>query len=186
MLLYRVFPFLPGAVAGQPGSAEYLHPRQGRARWDNPGHYLCWYLANDATGAVGEVFAQIETWNDAMFEFPLIAGSRRALGIYSLPDDTPLLDLDDANALVERALRPTQVVSPNRSLTQGIASGIFEETRHNGTKRWEGLSWWSFQRSSWPVHCVWGSTPACQSVEDLGVTHPAVQDAAQTLNKPIR
>jgi len=185
MLFYRVFPYLHGQPPDQPGNPEYLYPHQGNGRWDNPVQYLCWYLADSASGAIGEVFAQIETWSEAMFDFPAIPDSRRALGTYSLPDDAPLLNLDDPNALVERAMRPTQVASPNRSMTQGIASDIFGETKHDGTQRWQGLSWWSFHRSFWPVHCIWGATPDIQSVDELSIAHPAVLDAVQTLNKPI-
>lgn len=183
MLLYRIFPHDPSAAPGKPGHPDFLYPGQGAGRWDNPDKYVGWYMASSPTAAVGEVFGDLRAWNEAMFEFPAIAGVRRALGTYSLPDSTPLLDLDDANALVDRALRPTQIVSPNRRATQQIALDIFDETTANGQPRWAGLTWWSARRSSWPAHFVWGATPACEAVEFLDLAHAAVQDAATSLAK---
>jgi len=183
VLLYRVFPYLAGAAAGQPGHADFLFRGQGHGRWDNPAHYLGRYLAGSPSAAVGEVFGHLHTWGDDMLEFPAIPDARRAIGTYALPDDVALLDFDNANALAERSLRPTEIVSPNRSATQKIALDAFIEAQSDGAKRWAGLSWWSSQRSFWPVHIIWGVTPVCQQVDDLDVSHSALQDAAKTLSK---
>lgn len=185
MLLYRVFPYLEGAPAGENGHPGFLWSAQGTGRWDNPAHYLAWYLASHAAGAIAEVFGDLRIWNDAMFELPALPGARRALGTYGVPDDTPLLDFDDANALAARALRPTQIVSPNRAATQQIALDAFNEVGADGSRTWAGLTWWSSRRASWPVHCLWGTTPTCEDVTRLDVAHPAVQDAATALSKPL-
>lgn len=39
MLVYRVFPHLNSAKAGEPGHPSYLHRPQGTGRRDNPDHY---------------------------------------------------------------------------------------------------------------------------------------------------
>jgi hypothetical protein len=179
VLLYRVFPYLPAARARQPGHPLYVHPGQGKGRWDNPAWYLAWYMAHESTSAVGEAFADISTWREAMFAFPQISGSRRALGVYRLPDDLPYVDLDDAQTLVDRGMRPSQVVERNRPYTQGKALEIYQE------KRWNAIRWWSFHRPQWRVWCLWDIDPVCEDVERLDVSHAAVRDAAGILAKPI-
>jgi hypothetical protein len=179
VLLYRVFPHLGSAKTGEPGHPLYIHPGQGRGRWDNPSSYLAWYMASEQTSAVAEVFAPLSTWRDAIFPFPQIPGSRRALGVYRLPDDLPYVDLDDPQTLVDRGMRPSQVVERNRPYTQAKALEIYTE------KRWNSIRWWSFHRPQWRVWCLWEIDPACEAVEALDVSHPAVRDAAVALAKPI-
>ena len=110
MLVYRVFPYLPTAAHGEPGHPLYEHQPQRGGRIDHPDYYV-WYVATQAAAAVGESFGNLGCWGDTMFPFPAIPGARRALGVYRLPDELRLLDLDDAAALAERALRPTQIVT---------------------------------------------------------------------------
>jgi hypothetical protein len=179
VLLYRVFPYLASAKAGEPGHPLYVHPGQGKGRWDNPAWYLAWYMAHEPTSGVGEVFANVSTWRNEMFAFPQIPGAARALGVYQLADDLPYVDLDDAQTLVDRGMRPSQVIQRNRPYTQGKALEIYEE------KRWNGIRWWSFQRPQWRVWCLWDIDPRCEDVQPLDVSHVAVRDAAQTLAKLI-
>lgn len=177
MLLYRVFPYLDSAKPGEPGHPRYVHPAQGKGRWDNASAYLAWYLASERTSAVAEVFANLTNWRDAMFPFPQIAGARRALGVYRLPDDLPYVDLDDPQILVDRGMRPSQVIERNRPYTQGKALEIFNE------KRWNGIRWWSFHRPESRVWCLWEIDPVCETVEALDLSHVAVRDAAAALAK---
>lgn len=136
------------------------------------------YLAASPEGAIGEAFGSFTVWTPAMLSFPALPGSRRSLGVYRMDEAAlPLLDLDDANALVARSLRPTHVVVRNRPRTQQIAADIYAEGR------WAGIQWWSFQRPQWVVIAVWHTDDLeLQHVEDL-VEHPAFDDAATTLAK---
>lgn len=177
--MYRVFPYLPSARKSEPGHPLYVHPCQGKGRWDNPDWYLAWYMAHEPTSAVGEVFARVATWRAEMFPFPQIPGAQRALGVYGLADDLPYVDLDDASTLVERRMRPSQVVERNRPYTQAKALEIYQE------KKWNGIRWWSLHRPRWRVWCLWNIDPECEDVQDLDVSHVAVRDAASTLAKPI-
>ena len=185
MLLYRVFPYLDAAGEEEAGHPRYLHRPQGKGRLDNPDEYDCWYLSADPSGAVGEAFADFHTWIPDMFPVPFLPGGRRALGTYSLPDDTPLLDLDDARNLLERGLRPTQVIERNRAATQAWALKIFQETNPDGSRKWSGVRWWSYHRPHWGIVGLWGVTPECVEVEALSLGHPAVVDAARALAKPL-
>jgi hypothetical protein len=186
MLLYRIFPYSKSATPGSPGHPLYLYPYQRDGRFDNPSDYLIWYLACESSGAVGEVFGDLPEWEDAMFDFPAIPGSRRALAIYQVPDGTPFLEMNDANNLLERGLRPTQVVHRNRSDTQNWSLKVFGEVDLRGQRKWHGIRWWSFQRPHWSAVGYWEKAGlTVLKVEDLDVAHPAVIDAASSLCKMI-
>src|SRR5262245_6778359 len=119
MLLYRVAPYDPRAKKSDtPGHPEYLHRPQGGGRVDNPGLYDAWYLSLTEAGAIGETFQGHPIWSDKMFNFPRITGAHYALHMFSVPNDCRIIDLDDSQTLVDKGLRPTQVVTPNRSVTQ--------------------------------------------------------------------
>jgi hypothetical protein len=114
-----------------------------------------------------------------------LPGSRRALGTYRVPDGTPILDLDDAEALLDRGLRPTQVIERNRPATQAWALSIFNERASDGGRRWNGVRWWSYHRPQWRIYGLWEITPDGVAIEALDLAHPAVQDAARTLARPV-
>lgn len=180
MLVYRAFPFLEEAAAGQPGHPLYLHPDQGAGRWDNPDLYRLLYLSTSPEAAIGEVFAHLTHWRAGMLSFPQIPGSVRHLGCYSFDEDTaPLLDLDDSLVLLDRRLRPTDVVIRNRPHTQQVARRIHDEGR------WHGIRWWSTQRPQWTLLAIWQpDTVTLERVESI-VGHPALADAGHRLAKVL-
>lgn len=180
MLLYRVFPHLAGASPNEPGHPLYVHPDQGRGRWDNPDLYRSIYAAASPSGAAGEAFAGLSTWSAAMLPFPSVPGSIRAMGVYLFDEEThPVLDLDDAGVLLERGLRPTDVVIRNRPRPQGIARRVYSEGR------WAGMSWWSMHRPQWTLFVIWSSgVLSVEGVEPLA-GHPAVTDASRLLAKHL-
>src|SRR4051794_15076519 len=93
------------------------HKPQRGGRVDHPDYYV-WYLGRQPEAAVGETFGNLSVWDESMFEVPFLPGARRALGVFRLPDDLRLRDLDDPRVLVELGLRPTQVVTRNLAVTQ--------------------------------------------------------------------
>lgn len=190
MIVYRVFVHDPAAGAGEPGHADYLHKPQGQGRLDNPRHYDLWYFAVLPEAAIGEIFGNLTDWTQGMFLAPYLPGARRALARFEIPDELDILDLDDAKALLDRGLRPTQVVARSRATTQNWALAIFNEASQDGSRRWAGIRWWSYQRPQWPVIGLWvppGTTPAhtLVGVEELALDHPSVVDAARTMAKSI-
>jgi hypothetical protein len=155
-------------------------------RLDNPSEYDCWYLAAEASGAIGETFGDLDLWISNMFVFPALPGATRALGTYEVDDAIPVLDLDDARNLLALGLRPTQVVERNRAVSQGWALQIYNQLTPTGARRWSGVRWWSYHRPQWRIYGLWGLTPHCVKVELLDLNHPAVVDAAKILAKRRR
>lgn len=191
MLLYRVVPYDPTAKKAAPGHPEYLHRPQGAGRWDNPAEYDVWYFSTTPSGAIAESFGNLGEWTEDMFDVPFLPSGRRALAIFSVPDDLRLLNLDDAATLLEVGLRPTQVVTRNPAHTQAFAARIYRTPTAGGARRWQGIQWWSFHRPHWTNVALWaplGSpTPATlQGVDDLSLHHQAVTDAAASLSRVLK
>nr|WP_271209449.1 RES domain-containing protein [Rhodococcus wratislaviensis]GLK33996.1 hypothetical protein GCM10017611_08390 [Rhodococcus wratislaviensis] len=184
MLVYRIFPYLSAAAPGEPGHPLYEHRPQRGGRIDHPDYHV-WYLSRLAEAACGESFGNLARWEASMLEFPLLPGSRRALGVFELPDDLRVLDLDDPAQLVRLGLRPTQVVTRNLTVTQGWGHRIWSETEpHNGDRAWQAVSWWSYHRPQWSVLASW-LRPELVRVEPLALDHPAILDAAKALQRTV-
>lgn len=185
VLAYRVFPYLPTARPGEPGHPLYEHRPQRGGRVDHP-DYFVWYLARQQEAAAGEVFGNLPVWDSSMFDFALLPGARKALGSYRLPDDLRVLDLDDPRELLERSLRPTQVVARNLAVTQAWGHRAWDErSAHDHTeRRWQAVSWWSYHRPKWTVLASW-ALPEIGDVQALDLDHPAVRDAATALKRPL-
>lgn len=188
MLVYRVLPYDPAARLGESGHPDFVYqPAQGVSRLDNPASYTTWYFGHTPEVAVGESFGDLASWSDDMFETPWLPSGRRVLGVFDISDETPLLDLDDAANLVERALRPTQVVTRVRAVSQAWALSIFREERH-GARRWAGVRWWSYRRPHWTVFGLWNIEDGAVQhrlveAQTLSRTHPAVVSAQASLGK---
>jgi hypothetical protein len=179
MLLYRVFPYLSGASAGQPGHPLYIHPAHGTGRFDNRSHYLAWYMAAEAVSAVGESFAHLSSWGDEMVEFPQIPGSRKALGIYDLPDDLRYVDLDDPQRLVDLGVRPSQAIARNRPYTQAPRA---QDPRGGEVQRYSLVV---VSPSAMARVLPLGDRPEDRPDRCSGGRHRAVDSAARTLAKTI-
>ena len=109
-------------------------------------------------------------------ELPTLPGSRRALATYEIPTEIPILDLNDAKALVEWSLRPSEVVSRDRGLTQGWARRIF------GSGHFAGVRWWSFYNPDWISLGLWDYTLIkVTAVDPLVSGSPAFEEARLTL-----
>jgi hypothetical protein len=186
VLVYRVFPYLDTAAPGEPGHPLYEHRPQRGGRIDHPDYHV-WYVARAQEAAVGETFGNVGRWRASMFDVPLIAGSRRALGIFRLSDTLRVLDLDDPRELLQRALRPTHVVARNLAVTQRWGHDIWSEPdpHDDNTRRWEAVQWWSYHEATWVVIASW-ARPSLERVERLDLDHPAVVEAASTLLRPMR
>ena len=180
MQVYRVFPHDPAAGPDEPGHPLHVHPDQGTGQWDNPDRYGAVYVAASAEGAIGETFAHLSRWTPTMLPVPTVRNGVRALGVYRIEEEvTPLLDLDDARTLLDRGLRPTDVVIRNRPRTQQIA------LRVHGEARWAGLSWWSMHRPQWTLYVLWRPTALVVVAVEPLVGHPSLLAAGTLLGKEL-
>jgi len=190
MDLYRVFPYNPNARKAESGHPEYVFPFQGAGRWDNPNYYLAWYLSFTEVGAVGETFGNLARWSPAMLEIPFLPGGQRALAVFQIPDDTPLLNLDDTAELLKRNVQPSQIVIRNLDFTQPLALSVFNEKGAAGNRRYAGLTWWSYHRPQWRNLTLWETseqpTPLeLKRVEPLSFDSVHIINAAKALNKEL-
>ena len=179
MRLYRVFPWIRGAAAREPGGALFL-PASSQGRFDNPKLYRGFYCSQSPEGAIGERFAQHLWWAPGQFRS---GGRELALATFSLPDERPLADFDRVDTLVaEQVLRVTQVSTRRRTETQALAARVF------GRGTYSGLSWWSVYYADWSNVMPW-SLDDLAIVGDpvpLSIGHRAVIEAATLLPRPIR
>ena len=191
MLLYRVAPILGSADPGEPGHLSFVPLQSHRGRWDNPDLYTTWYFGESPVAAVAESFASLSRWTADMFDYPALPGARRTLLTAHVDETVSLLDLDDAQTLLDWRLRPTQVVTRNRTATQECARRFHLDSHRDGTAKWAGLRWWSIHRPQWGLVALWSppgqplDLPLTVEEEPLSLAHPAVVEAGRTLAKHI-
>lgn len=147
MKLYRVFPYDSAAPADAPGGALFASPGRG-GPIDNPEAYDVLYCSSTPEGAISETFGRIPEWNADMLA--RADGRRYALATFEMHGSVErVYDLDDAQHLVDRSLRPSQVVTRNRDKTQAWALRIFEQ------RSYDGISWWSYYKPEWLSAALW-------------------------------
>jgi RES domain len=179
--LFRVYPHLDSATArDRPGHPLFAdRALQGFGRFDNPDLYAALYVASTGSAAIGETFQSIRTWTADMLAHPMLPGSERRLATYLFDEDRhQLLDLDDAQTLVEYRLRPTDVVIRNRHVTQRLAAQVWD--RH----RFAGISLWSNVRPQWQVHVIWNIDALELAGSEELAGHPGLLDANERLYHP--
>lgn len=173
-------PHITGARRGAAGHPLYLPTPQGAGRLDNPEHYRVLYASDHPAGAVAEAFGNHAVWTAALLAGPpALPGSIRALVSYAT-SSSRVLDLDDARALLARRLRPSEVVTRDRAVTQPWALAAYRE------KRWAGIRCWSYYDPRWGSIGLWDTSGLrVASVEPLSFQHPAVTEASGVLVRTI-
>ena len=177
MTLYRCFAWRAAARDDQPDGPLWF-PRmfQGEGRHDNPGVYGCLYLSDRPESCIAEQLAAFrgQRLRASMLrrrDLPL------ALARLEIPDGATLLDLDDPSVLLRERLRPSQVATRRRSVTQPQALALYR--RH---PRAAGLRWWSSWEALWANVTVFDRAAAhlrAIEVTELTLDHPRLLDAAE-------
>jgi RES domain len=144
VILWRVLPWDPSARPAAPGGALWFpRPFQGTARHDNPGRYGCLYVTEAPVSAIAEALAPFRGTGD--LEPEMLTRMERPLGLARIElRGARLLDLDDPAVLVDAGLRPSQVATNHRDVTQPEAARLHEQ--HPDAA---GLRWWSTLEASW-------------------------------------
>lgn len=174
MIVWRIAPVDTRARRGRPFHPLYVPAPSGRHRLDNTDLYSVLYASGEPAGAVAEAFASFSRWGDFLLDHP--RGARRRLIALDVPNDFAVLDLDDARALVRRRLRPSQVVTRDRAVTQAWARRVWEEAE------WAGVRWWSYHDPRWTTIGLWATGGiSVAGLEELSATHPAVLEAGEVM-----
>jgi hypothetical protein len=177
--LYRVFPWLDQAAAGQPGHPLYRPRVQGAGRVDNPENYRVLYASDSPIGAIAEAFGNHSVWTEDLFIIPSLPGALRALATFEARR-VKTLNLDDAQALLDRGLRPSDVVTRDRSRSRSWALLVF------GERKWDGVRWWSHQDPDRGAYGLWRTSDLrVLDITFLDIEHSAVTEAAASLNRWI-
>ncbi len=179
MILFRVFPYDPSALAGQPFAPDHVPRKQGSGRFDLR-QGAVWYLAESPEHAVAEV---LQGFRGRAFHAGMLRRFGHALSLCSvtLPDDVAasIVNLDDPAQLLQRGIAPSTLASEERVRTQAVSAQLYEEGC-------TGMRWWSRLSGDWhsvvvfmarvsPDRMIIGE-PATLSPE-----HPAVRGACRAL-----
>ena len=179
MRLYRVLPWDVSANPEESGGPLWF-PRefQGPGRHDNPDAYGALYVSADAVCAVAERLASFRGQDITPLHLTH-SGRALALAEIDLLDEEPVLDLNDPQVLVEEGLRPSQVATMQRRVTQRFALDLFQ--RYSDLA---GFAWWSTLEASYRNVTLYDRTAPYLSVEyviELSLDDTVVQDAMAVL-----
>jgi hypothetical protein len=142
VILHRCFAWDERARPDQPdGPVWFPRPFQGDGRHDNPDLYGCLYVAEDAISCVVEQLARFRTQR---LQPALLRRRGLPLALAELELGAQLIDLDEPRMLVKQQLRPSQVATRHREVTQPQARAL-----HEAHPRSAGLRWWSTFESLW-------------------------------------
>jgi hypothetical protein len=174
--LYRCFAWRAAARDDQPDGALWL-PRifQGEGRHDNPDVYGCLYLADRPASCIAE---QLAAFRGQRLTASMLRrrGLPLALARLEIRDNATLIDLDDPSVLLRERLRPSQVATRRRAVTQPQALALYR--RH---PRAAGLRWWSSWEALWANVTVFDRAVAAMhaiEVTELTLDHPNLLEAA--------
>lgn len=177
MTLYRVFTRDPSAAPTEPGGALYMPPI-GHGRINNPS-YRVLYAASHPEAAIAERFGRYAVWDSEMFDGP--PGRSFGLATFSLPDSARIENLDDAARLVDLALRPSDVVTPDYETSRAWAARIHDAGAS------VGVSWWSWYDSRWHSYGLWNIDGLVASVVvDIEASMSVIERSAMSINKVLR
>ena len=176
MTLYRCFAWRTAARADQPDGPLWF-PRifQGEGRHDNPGVYGCLYLSDRPESCIAE---QLAAFRGQRLTASMLRrrGLPLALARIEIPDAATLIDLDDPSVLLRERLRPSQVATRSRLVTQPQALALYG--RH---PRAAGLRWWSSWEALWANVTVFDRAATrlrAGEVTELTLDHPSLLEAA--------
>ncbi len=148
-------------------------------RHDNPDLYGCLYVGERAVSPVAEALAPFRGTGTPTGEMLVRGGTALALAEISLPDDSRVLDLDDPAVLLDTALRPSQVATSVRDVTQSYAARL-----HGLRPAPAAFRWWSTIESSLVNLTIFdraSPTLALVDIAPLSLEDQPVREAAEML-----
>jgi len=144
VILYRCFAWDERAGGtGSDGPLWFPRVYQGEGRHDNPDRYGCLYLSASALSTVVEQLARFRGQR-LLPSMLRRRGLQLAVADLELDESAEVLDLDDPVVLRRERLRPSQVATRDRTVTQAHALALHD--RHTEAA---GLRWWSTFEAQW-------------------------------------
>lgn len=183
MILYRCFAWDAAAGPRDPdGPLWFPRAFQGDGRHDNPDVYGCLYLSEAPISCIVE---QLARFRGQRITAALLRRRGLPLALGRLELAAPeLLDLDDPRVLRRERLRPSEVATRRRSITQSQA--LLLHDRHPAAS---GLRWWSTHEAAWMNATVFDRAAPQLSVHDvqpLTLDDPRTLEAIQFLGSQVR
>jgi hypothetical protein len=168
---WRVFPWDPAALAGEPFSPSYIHPHQGSGRFDLSGKLVV-YLAETAVHAVAE---KLQRFRGQKIDRKDLIESGKTLALVECQvEKARHADLCDPAVLVKYGVAPDVLASREITRTQAIAAALHDAG-------FTGLRWWSALSGDWHTIVVFEGAIEYGAPELLTIGHKAVQEAAMAL-----
>ncbi len=179
MIGYRCFPWSRRARPGdRDGALWFPRELQGEGRHDNPDVYGCLYVADRPVSAIVEQLARFR--GQRLTEGVLVRrGLPLAVAAIELPERRRFIDLDDPTVLLAHTLRPSEVATRWRAVTQPQALAL-----HRRHPRAAALRWWSTFEALWANFTVFDRAAGDLRLADVGrlnIADPAVAEAADLL-----
>jgi RES domain-containing protein len=179
--LWRALPLVPELEGPdeEGGPLCFPRPQQGGGRHDNPGLYGCLYLAEEPVSALAEMLAPFRGSGRLLPSMLVRYGDPLGLAELRLEDDLPTLDLDRPSTLIATGLRPSQVATRSRSLSQCQAATLYQAHPTAVAIRWSStfestwINWTLFERAAPDLRL--------EAVRELGAEDPLVLAAAAAL-----
>lgn len=179
MILYRCFAWSRRArPAERDGALWFPRELQGEGRHDNPDVYGCLYVADRPVSAIVEQLARFrgQRLTDGML---VRRGLPLAVATIELPDSRRVVDLDDPAVLAAHDLRPSEIATRRRAVTQPQALAL-----HRRHPRVAALRWWSTFEALWANFTVFDRAAGDLRLADvsrLRLADPAVGEATELL-----
>lgn len=161
------------------GALWFPRLQQGGGRHDNPDLYGCLYVAEEAVSAVAELLAPFRGTGKLLPSMLVRYGKPLALAALELEDRVTVVDLDDPSTLIATDLRPSQVATRRRAVTQRQAAEVYESHPEA-----VAIRWWSTLEASWINWTLFdraAGTLELGAVEELTTDHQVVNEAGDLL-----
>jgi hypothetical protein len=176
VILHRCFAWDARAGAtGTDGPLWWPRIYQGEGRHDNPDRYGCLYLSASPLSTVVEQLARFRGQR-LLPSMLRRRGLPLALADLELDESAEIVDLDDPVVLRRERLRPSQVATRDRTVTQAQALRLHE--RHVAAA---GLRWWSIYEAQWINVTLFdraASRLRVAGIRALALDDPALLEAA--------
>jgi len=143
VILYRVFPWDKASTGSELGGPLYV-PRaaQGQGRHDLPSRDGVLYSSKSPVSAIAEWIQMFRTRPLRSVHFGPMHGVTRALARLELSRTVSLLDLDDPRVLVEHSIKPSELMTHGREMTQKWTGRLYDQGH-------PGFFWPSTLESQW-------------------------------------